>query len=559
MSSSKSSATQEIMEVVHDLCDIAGYGINSGIHAGGSGNEAANYILGKLHAAGLTEAKPEPIKVNSPYPESYNVTVKIEGNERPLTEACFPLQWTVGTPTGGIEGEIAYVGDGSTSNFELVDVAGKIALIDEKFMRGYIATAKDATITAKDRGAVAVFRANLQVDSPQQQKGEGSPAELLPIPVFCFSKSGGDYLRDLATSGVPHTVKMKLDVPHELYDAFNVVFELPGNGILDETILVGTHYDTGHFTGAVDNNASVALMIKWAEYFASKPVESRNRDMIFAWCFGHDFDLNSGHYQFAEAHKDQLAKAIVWDVDHAVGGVRYVYDEIGGAIVPVEGETCEFYIISNNYTFARLAAFTMDRYGFICTQTPFREFGGGPQWGMAPTTSPWVNVASIPLYYHSTLDTPDKVTLDQLRWAYEAHIEILENVDRTPTGFLFYDNISRTSTNKPPQVSIAILSDTVRVGDTVKVWNDETRFYADKVSYHYPALPEWAGTTWDWGDGSDPTVGEPTATHVYQDPGTYTITMTFTDTKGATGKATKEIKVLSKSQTGQRAGNRLEI
>ena len=98
----------------------------------------------------------------------------MRGKKPSLSDSCFPLQWTAGTPPEGITGELAYVGDGSQSNFELVDVAGKIALIDEKFMRGYIATAKDATVTAKDKGAIAVFRANLQVDSPQQQKGEGN-------------------------------------------------------------------------------------------------------------------------------------------------------------------------------------------------------------------------------------------------------------------------------------------------------------------------------------------------------------------------------------------------
>jgi hypothetical protein len=163
---------------------------------------------------------------------------------------------------------------------------------------------------------------------------------------------------------------------------------------------------------------------------------------------------------------------------------------------------------------------------------------------MAPTTSPWVNVASIPLYYHSTLDTPDKITLDQIQRAYAAHIEILENVDQTPEGFLFYDNISKTRPNIPPEVSIAILSDKVKTGDTVYVWNDETRFYDDKTSYHYPALPEWAGTTWDWGDGTPLSIGGPTATHIYENAGTYTITMKFTDTEGAQATATKMITVL---------------
>ena len=79
---------------------------------------------------------------------------------------------------------------------------------------------------------------------------------------------------------------MKLKAPHKVYDAFNVVFELPGNGSFDEVILVGTHYDTGHFTGAVDNNGSVALMIKLAEYFASKPMavkEPRHDFRLVLW------------------------------------------------------------------------------------------------------------------------------------------------------------------------------------------------------------------------------------------------------------------------------------
>jgi hypothetical protein len=163
---------------------------------------------------------------------------------------------------------------------------------------------------------------------------------------------------------------------------------------------------------------------------------------------------------------------------------------------------------------------------------------------MAPTTSPWVNIASIPLYYHSTLDTPDKITLDQIQRAYAAHIEILENIDRLPEEFLFYDNISKTRPNTPPRVSISVVSDTVAAGDNVTVWNDETRFYDDKTSYHYPALPEWAGTTWDWGDGSPVTVGGPTASHVYQAPGTYLIKMEFTDTEGAATTDIKRIKVL---------------
>jgi hypothetical protein len=536
---------EEVMEMLYDLCDIAGYGIHAGIQTQPKGDQAANYILKKLRRRGV-RAKLEPITAHSPYPKKFELIVEVEGQDsQALT--CFPLQWTVGTPEGGIQGELAYVGDGSTSNFELVDVEGKIALIDEKMMRGYSPTgrANGAVFTAQAEGAIGIIRAGLQVDSPQFQKNDPTRwPDLFPIPVFSVGKSVGDYLRDLANSATPYKVKMVLEVPdNEVFDAHNIVFELPGNGSMDEVILVGTHYDTGMFTGAVDNNGSVALMIAWAEYFAKKPKKLRNRDMIFAWLFGHDFDNNTGHYQFAEAHKDQLEKAIVWDVDHAAGGTRYVFDETEGKIVPTY-ETNEFYIMSNNYTFTRLAAFTMDKYGFVCTQNQFFPFGMGPQWGMAPTTSPWVNVATIPLYYHSILDTPEKITLDQLERAYAAHIEILENVDATPEGFLRYDNIDRSRPNTPPEVRIEISSATVGVGDLVLVWNDSYFYRDDKTAYHYPGVPYWAGTTWDWGDDTPLTVGGPMVNHVYEYPGTYTITMTFTDTEGAQGIATQEIEVL---------------
>jgi len=268
--------------------------------------------------------------------------------------------------------------------------------------------------------------------------------------------------------------------------------------------------------------------------------------MIFAWCLGHDFDLNSGHHQFGKAHQERLKTAIVWDMDHTIGGTRYQYDAVRGEIVPVEGETCEFYITSNNYCFSRLTTFTLEKYGYTCTHEQFRPFGSGPQWGMGPETSPWVNAASVPIYYHSIHDTIDKITLEQIDRAYKANIEILHNIDNTPEGFLFYDNISRSDAGTPPEVAISILSTTVGTGDTVRVWNDETRLKAESTSYHHPGLPEWAGTVWDWGDGSEPTIGGPMAAHVYEKPGVYTLMMKFTDVKGRTGTATETITVIDR-------------
>ena len=531
---------QEAYNMMYELCDISGYGYNSGVHPGPKADKAAMYILGKLKRAGLKNARLEPITVNNAFPNKFEMTVKIEGGNA-KTVLGFPLPWTVGTPEAGVTGELAYVNYGAESDFDLVNVLGKIALIHERsFRHSGTGGFYGAVTRAKDNGAIAVILAEEQVDGPKIKWQPGTPANLFPMPVISVGKSVGSYLRDLALSGKSHEFKIVLDVPHNVMEAFNVVAELPGNGESEEVILVGSHYDSV-FTGAIDNMNSVALMIKWAEYFAKKPKKERNRDMIFAFNLGHDsFDNNTGHYQFAERHKDQLTKAIVWDVDHAAGGIRYVEGPSG--LEPTD-ETSEIYTIANNYTFARLASFYLDKYGYVNTIDAFRPRGSGPAGGIAPTTSPWVNSASITRFYHSLLDTPEKITLDQMERAYAMHIEILEAVDRTPEGFLRYDTIDQTRENTPPVVKIDVLDDTVKVGDTVIVGNDDKVFWDDKTCYRSPGVPEWAYLKWDWGDGTT-TLGSGTpATHIYTAPGDYTITMSMTDTEGATSTDTHVIHV----------------
>ncbi|UCE35527.1 MAG: hypothetical protein JSV40_06415, partial [Deltaproteobacteria bacterium] len=81
---------EKIMGMIHDLCDIAGYDIDSGIQTGPKAEEAANYILAKLHDAGLTGARLEPIKANSPYPKKFEVAVEAEG-QKSQRIPCFPL------------------------------------------------------------------------------------------------------------------------------------------------------------------------------------------------------------------------------------------------------------------------------------------------------------------------------------------------------------------------------------------------------------------------------------------------------------------------------------
>ena len=80
---------EEVMEMLHDLCDIAGHGIHSGIQTQPKADQAANYILEKLRGYGI-HARLELITANSPYPEKFELTVDIDGQDS-RTLNCFAI------------------------------------------------------------------------------------------------------------------------------------------------------------------------------------------------------------------------------------------------------------------------------------------------------------------------------------------------------------------------------------------------------------------------------------------------------------------------------------
>ena len=534
----------EIMGMIQDLSDISGYGLSSGIHPGPKADQASKYIENKLAGYGLT-VKREPVKVISAWPNSYKVTVDVTGSAT-REIVSFPAMWTVATPTDGVQAELAYVGDGTKSNFDTTNVSGKIVLIDSKAPQGYQQTMganyTNALATAVQKGAIGFIVADLEIPVPKITHGAGRPGALLQIPGVMCGKSEGDYLRGLVQSGKNPKVKMMLDLPYQQYTNDNVYAVLPGNASTDETIIVCGHYDTT-FTGALDNNGGVATILGLAKYFAQKPRESRNRDIMFLFIFGHDTLFNIGHKAFADNHKDLLKKAITVDVDHPVTGFKYVYDRTQGKWVTTSEWPMKMISATSN-PLLTMAAFSLYKWGLLPVTTFLPVPGQGANNGdfIAAGAAGVFTGINLPYYYHTIDDTPEKLSVKQIETSFPYHVEIVENIDRTPGGYLLYADVNKNRPNTPPRVRIAVLSDTVKVGDAVCAWNDETFFSDDKPVYSYAQFPDWAGMTWDWGDGSTVTKGQ-TGAHAYKVAGTYTITLTVTDLEGATGKDIRQITV----------------
>jgi len=137
------SMIEEIMEMIQDLCDLSGYGIHSGINIGKKARGAAEYIKDRLQQSGLHDVRLDPIQVNNPFPDSYGLSVLENGKKIDLSDSCYPILWTAGTSAEGVTGELVNVGEGSVSQFRKKIVSGKIALIYEKFIRGWIPSARE--------------------------------------------------------------------------------------------------------------------------------------------------------------------------------------------------------------------------------------------------------------------------------------------------------------------------------------------------------------------------------------------------------------------------------
>ena len=545
----KAWSSENILKMIYDLCKISGYdGIQAGLQPGPRLDAAAKYILSKLRNPSLNAHLEPSWYEDVPSPKPLKVEVSVVGGNSIVADT---ERWSIGTPPEGITAELVYVGPGTEQAFKKVNVAGKIALVDRRAILRYVSPAGSSYTNSQNNaikyGAVALIMADLFLESPQP-RGAGSVSDdgvvtLSTIPVLTCGRSAGDYLVNLATSGNPPKVKIKIDLDPKRYATYSVVAQLKGSGKIDEIIIVQGHYDT-MYTGALDNNAGVAAIIGLANYFANQPVHSRNRDMWFVLSTGHDSSFLQLK-KFLADHEDIMHKVIVYDVDHPFPTKGEA--EINLEIVPT-GKDSPVWVKATSKELASLMGFSLQKHGLMPAYVTVHIPGGGASSGrFVDAGTPGTSAPDyIPFTYHTLLDTPDIFSLDGIQRAFPAMIEQVENIDRTPEGYLIYADINQER-NVPPEppkvISVSLFADVVMVGDKAIAWLDS--FDHSRMVNTYMQLPDNAGFTWDWGDGTPVIKGGRSFTHVYTKPGTYTLTVTLTDGWGLQGQTTRTITVVN--------------
>lgn len=220
---------------------------------------SVDYVAATLRDKGFDVQTPE-FEVRIPWADEPSLTVA--GS----TVEAKPLQYTVGTPQGGISGPLvaARVEDtpGCTADdYDGLPLDGAVVLVD----RGSCPFGQKQSVAA-ERGAVALIVANNQDDDDMSGSTLGDTTDV-KIPAVSVTKAAGADLRGRRQAAVELTLNAGVRVERTR----NVIAQTT-TGSTADVVMVGAHLDSvPEGPGINDNGSGVAAVLETAVQLGSSP------------------------------------------------------------------------------------------------------------------------------------------------------------------------------------------------------------------------------------------------------------------------------------------------
>lgn len=269
---------------------------------------AADYVRGKFRELGLEVEDREFTTLGYSHTRA-DVTLTAGGR---VFEAIPPYF----SPAGAVRGELVFAGGGEEADYEGLDVAGKIPVIQEtglgyaRFWMGTFAA------IAKRRGAAAVVVIH-PLPWPYRMSMEAGNGRLESrfldeqLPVVCVSGIDGAQLMHAIGAGrAEASVVVECEQPE--VTSWNVSGILRGSEWPEERVLVHAHRDHGLWPGANDNGSGFGTMLEIASALAA----SRPRRSLEFLCTTAEEGVTKGIAAYIEAQQ----------AEGALGGIRAAID-----------------------------------------------------------------------------------------------------------------------------------------------------------------------------------------------------------------------------------------
>jgi Zn-dependent M28 family amino/carboxypeptidase len=374
------------------------------------GRAAADYIAERFRALKLSDVHTETCKVPRWVASKKEFTVMIDGV--PFAPGFDVFE---ASGAGAVDGPIVDVGTATDGELNGLDLTGKIALVKRE--TSFHRSAQLRNVAAK--GAAAMLYLSV---APQNLRQVGSVRfgwnATEPIPAVTIGADDGAMIK--AALAANKNVQAHVDVQTIVTpaDGINVVGTIKGER--PEIIVLGAHYDTW-FTGSSDNGSGVAELLQVA---ARRMQRDKPRyTLMFVAYDGEETGLYGG-YDFYRKHKIVAKQPIITVVNFESPSAKD--PDLAGLAHSNQTKLDE----------ALQLAHLRKIYGVYAGLEIVAQLFGGiiptDIQGVYRGGTPTVSTAVTNPYYHTTLDTPDKVDLDLLvesTDAFDAFIDHLGKVE----------------------------------------------------------------------------------------------------------------------------------
>lgn len=305
-----------------------------------------DFLAGELRGAGLDVLPSKPIKLDWWEHQSCSLTIDDGTGETAVQVAAY-YPYSGYTRTDGVIGPIVDAGAGRCRDFAFRDFKEKIAFVQFDLpplkcgifcLRASHVHDPDATFTwatdykrawtailspetsiidpaftttlraARRAGAIGVvfsFDGSFDATQGQYLPFNGWPGNSAHVPALYVDRATGDLIKARIATGV--RARLKLCVQEHLGSTTDdIIATLPGQSA-DEVIVVSSHTDG---SSAAEENGGLGV-VALARYFASLPLASRPRTMVFALVPGHFYGgIGGDTARFIKHHPKIIAKTV---------------------------------------------------------------------------------------------------------------------------------------------------------------------------------------------------------------------------------------------------------
>ena len=382
-----------------------------------AGQQAAAYVSDRFKALGLSDVHDEKFTIPA-WSATKTFTVSIDGVESSPGFDVFEA-----SGSGTITGPIVDVGSAMDADLEGVDLTGKIALVKRE--TSFHRSAQLRNVHA--HGAAAMLYLSV---APQNLRQVGSVRfgwnAMEPIPAITIGADDGATIKAALAAQKTVTANIDVQATSTPASAINVVGTIPGER--PEIIVMGAHYDSW-FTGSSDNGSGVAELLAVASrrMQRGKP----HYTLVFVAYDGEETGLYGG-YDFYRKHKivanDPILAVLNFESPSALN------PDIAGLAhsnQPKLDEALQLAHLRQIYALYTGMEIVAQLFGGIIPTDIQGSYRGG---------TPTVSTAVTNPYYHTVMDTPDKVDLQLLVDSTDAFDAVIDYLGKlTPQDLAVVD------------------------------------------------------------------------------------------------------------------------